>query len=290
MRSWKEFPNDPGIAQYVDCYWFLEKSEGDTGPEYPKLNPDPAAHIIIASAEQAYHYEHDKYLAAGKGSHLILPYGNTYTLDHAKPFCVLGIKLKAGALYSLPLITEHPLLNEIISLNIQQQLHISASAEAALITFSTAEATDKNNDDRGERLRDQLDALLQPLITLAKEDKHSALVRKILNLFEHTDLADMALSDVGNKVACSQRTVERSFSKVTGFTLKQYHSMQRLETMLEYLHKLSSQDINWSDIALDFGFSDQPHLIRYLKSTMGSTPGQYAEARNLAIDVYGNFE
>lgn len=279
MKNWKVSPKDPAIAQYIDCYWFLEKSQGDIGPEHPKLNPDPAAHIIIASSEQPYHYEYDDYLATGVGSHLILPYGKTYTLNHSKPFSVIGIKLKAGALYSLSLTPSHPLLDEVIQFNLQQQLRLSASTEASLLS-----------DYEDESLGDQLDTLLQPLVASAKEDKHSALVRKALALFQSTALADIVLSDIGNQLGCSQRTIERSFSKVTGFTLKQYHSMLRLETMLEHLHKLPSQDINWTDIALDFGFSDQPHLIRYVKSTMGSTPGQYAEARDLAIDAYGNFE
>lgn len=279
MKNWKIQPNDSVIAQYVDCYWFLEKILEDTGVEAPKLNPDPAAHIIIASAEQPFHYEYDDYLATGKGSHLILPYGKTYTLDHSQPFRIIGIKLKVGALYSLPLAPSHPLLDEVLEVNIQQQLRISTEAEASL---------SRHQED--ESLRDQLDLLLQPLIALAKENKHSAVVRKTLALFHKTSLVDVALSDIGHKMGCSQRTIERSFSQVTGFTLKQYLSMRRLEAMLEYLHKISSQDINWSEIALDFGFSDQPHLIRYLKSTMGSTPGQYAEARDLAIDVYGNFE
>lgn len=286
MKNWKIETKDPAIAQYVECYWYLEKSQDDAGPEHPKLNPDPAAHIIIASAEQPYHYEYDDYLATGTGSHLILPYGKTYTLDHSEPFSVIGIKLKAGVLYSLPLASNHPLLDEIIQLNLRQQLRISASTEAALISSSVGESTGENP----ESLRGQLDALLQPLIALAQEDKHSALVRKALALFQKTALTDIALSDIGNNLSCSQRTIERSFSKVTGFTLKQYHTMLRLEAMLEYLYKLPNADINWTDIALDFGFSDQPHLIRYVNSTMGTTPGQYAEARDLAIDAYGNFE
>jgi AraC-like DNA-binding protein len=274
MKNWKISPKNPAIAQYIDCYWFLEKSQGDAGPEHPKLNPDPAAHIIIASADQPYHYEYENYLATGAGSHLILPYGKTYTLDHSQPFTVIGIKLKVGTLYSLPLAPSHPLLDEIIQLNLQQQLSLPASAEAALITSSTEKNGGESASENPERFREQFDGLLQPLIAVAKEDKHSALVRKILALFQQVDLADITLSDIGNKLGCSQRTIERSFSKVTGFTLKQYHTMQRLEAMLEHLHKLPSQDINWTDIALSFGFSDQPHLIRYVKSTMGSTPGQ----------------
>jgi AraC-like DNA-binding protein len=281
MKSWKIAVKESSIAEYIDCYWFLDKTAQDVGPEYPKLNPDPAAHIIIANAQQPFHYEYDDYLAKGKGSHLILPYGKTYTLDHSQPFTVLGIKLKVGALYSLPLTDTHPLLNEVVLLDIQQRLHISSSDEIDLLN-----RTGKCSNE----FRDKLDALLQPFIALAKQDKHYGLVRKIISLFDSTGLLDVALSDIGAQLGYSQRTIERSFSKVTGFTLKQYHTMQRLEAMLGHLHSLPTRDINWTDIALSFGFSDQPHLIRYLKGTMGSTPGQYAEARDLAIDAYGNFE
>lgn len=281
MRSWKISPLDAVVAQTIDCYWFLEKTSEDTGVSYPKLNPDPAAHLILSCAQQPFHYEHGDYLAAGTGSHLILPYKNTYTLDHSQPFRVLGIKLKVGALYSLPLTPTHPLLDKVIPLDIQNQLLISPGNEASLF----------NQDiENPEAYRDILDRLLQPLIAQVKEDKHNNLVRKVLALFTKDNLIELALAQVGDKLGCSQRTIERSFVKVTGLTLKQYHSMQRLEAMLDYLHHLPDNNLNWSEIALTFGFSDQPHLIRYLKGTLGSTPGQYAEARNLTIDAYGNFE
>ncbi len=121
---------------------------------------------------------------------------------------------------------------------------------------------------------------------MLKENRHSTLVRKALELLD----ADTAISHLGNELNCSQRTVERSFNRVTGFTLKQYHSMQRLESLLDYVYKLNASEIDWADIAYQFQFSDQPHLIRYLKTTLGATPGEYTKERNLAIDSYGNFE
>ncbi|MGF1755689.1 helix-turn-helix domain-containing protein, partial [Vibrio makurazakiensis] len=45
--------------------------------------------------------------------------------------------------------------------------------------------------------------------------------------------------------------------------------------------------IDWASVALQFGFSDQPHLVRYLKSQLGLTPNTYAKERGLTIDVYG---
>ncbi len=98
------------------------------------------------------------------------------------------------------------------------------------------------------------------------------------------------ICNIGSALHCSQRTIERSFMKVTGFTLKQCHSMNRLEAILEYLYQLDSLKINWVDIATNFNFSDQPHLIRYLKSLIGLTPGEYSRKRDFTIDVYGDFK
>lgn len=289
MRNWKISPKDSSVAQYIDCYWLLEKSPGDAGPQFPKLNPDPAAHLIIANIQQPYCYAQDSYSASGSGSHLILPYRKTYTLDHSQPFIALGIKLKVGALYSIPLSPTHPLLDEVIPLDIKNQLHISPANEAILLTQGVNQGLNQSTEE-AEVYRDTLDILLQPLISRVKEDKHSSLVRKILGVFSDMAQTDIALANIGDKLGCSQRTIERSFSKVTGMTLKQYQSMQRLEAMLDHLHKLAASEINWTRVALTFGFSDQPHLIRYLKTTLGSTPGKYAEQRDLAIDTYGNFE
>ena len=43
-------------------------------------------------------------------------------------------------------------------------------------------------------------------------------------------------------------------------------------------------------MAYQFGFSDQPHLIRYLKKQIGLAPKAYANERGFTIDVYGGVE
>ncbi len=65
------------------------------------MNPDPTAHFIIAANHQQYHYEHDSSIQNGSGCHWIFPYRQSFVMDHAKPFCIIGIKFKVGALYAL---------------------------------------------------------------------------------------------------------------------------------------------------------------------------------------------
>lgn len=276
MRNWKISPRNSTVAKYIDCYWFLEKSQTDLGPEHPKLNPDPAGHLILARSQQRYLYKHECGSTVGHGSHLILPHCKTVLMDHSCPFLILGIKFQVGALYSLQFPTPQPILDHVISIDVEKRFQLKTFNEEKILTQTMGQS---------ELCRDVLDKLLIPFLSEHHEDTRSELVRKALAIISGTPLSKM-----GAELGCSQRSIERSFLRVTGLTLKQYYSMERLEAMLNYLHKLDATEIQWADIAMQFGFSDQPHLVRYLKNSIGSTPGNYARQRDLAIDVYGNFE
>ncbi|MGP1782604.1 AraC family transcriptional regulator, partial [Shewanella frigidimarina] len=54
-----------------------------------------------------------------------------------------------------------------------------------------------------------------------------------------------------------------------------------------YQHPLNP---DWAALADQYGFSDQPHLIRQMKKILGVTPAGYISARDLVIDIYGDFE
>ena len=276
MRSWKLFPKESSVAKYVDCYWFLEKKQEDVSFERPKLNPDPAAHLILAETQQRYRYSQGTNSFEGHGNHLMFPHCKTIEIDHSKPFLVLGIKFHIGALYSLKFFAHQEVLDQVIDIDIRR-----------LFQSDLFVATDVLSDaiNTPQICCDKLDNFIKPQLLECHEDKHSELVRRSLKLLSNTSICN-----IGAALHCSQRTIERSFLKVTGFTLKQCHSMNRLESILEYLYLLDSKRIDWADIAANFQFSDQPHLIRYLKSTIGVTPGEYARQRDLAIDIYGNFE
>lgn len=277
MKNWKISPENAIVSKYIDCYWFLEKTQGDLSPAYPKLNPDPAGHFILASPEQKYQYQREAEVSSGYGSHLILPNSKMITLDHSQPFLILGVKFRVGALYAIKVPTlSSVFVDQAVGLRLADLFRLDDVNQEQVLLQNIA---------KPELCRDILDNLLMPFLAKVHEDRHSLLVRKVLEAF-----LDTPLSEIGAKLGISQRTIERSFCRVTGFTLKQHASIERLEKLLDYLHKRDAIDIDWSDIAFQFGFSDQPHLIRYLKSTIGRTPTHYAQSRDLTIDAYGNFE
>ncbi len=274
MIHWLKPPKISEVAKYIECYWFIEKRPDGKSFDYPKLNPDPSAHLIISPSQQSYHYDMSLGTTHGKGSHWLLPHQQTFQLDHSKPFVHLGVKFHAGALYSLrPFSGQQPILDSVEEVQLDTLFTTLVEGEQPLIELA------RNNPDL---CRETLDSLFLPLALNSHEDQHSLITRKALQV-----LNSGTISELGHQLFCSQRTLERSFNRVTGLTLKQCQSMNKLETMLEYLYQRGSDEIDWVEIAFQFGFSDQPHLIRYLKKQIGLTPKSYEKERGLTIDVYG---
>lgn len=144
--------------------------------------------------------------------------------------------------------------------------------------------------DKPKDIAKKLDALIRTIasegvVPNTSNENHYSLVRKAL-----CHLEGHGSDELEKQLSCSRRTLERAVMKVTGLTIKQHEIMKRLDLLFTYLYKHADKTLNWVDIALKFGFSDQPHLIRELKKYIGATPGSYLNTRNLIIDIYGDFE
>jgi len=276
MKNWKIVPYNSTVARFVQCYWFLEKEPHDGGNHYPKLNPDPSGTLILSPSNQPYLYKNLLNSFKGVGNHWIFPNSQMLELDHSNPFTIIGIKFHIGALYSLDIPPKRPVIDEIHSADVVTMLKVEQFNEGKLIQLAQINPQD---------CIEALDDLLFNWLSKFKLNKHSELCRRAVPLLNNSVIAKL-----GGELHCSQRTVERIFSRATGFTLKQCQSMNKLEKMLEHLSQLDEAAIDWLRIVDEFDFSDQPHLIRYLKSFIGLTPNEYANERHLTIDIYGNFE
>ncbi|RVU83343.1 AraC family transcriptional regulator [Leucothrix sargassi] len=276
MKSWKLSPKIEDVAKYVECYWFLEKEQHDQSFNYPKLNPDPCSHLIVSNLNSKHEYNHSAKTQNVSGSHWIFPHLKTFTMDHSAPFRIIGVKFKTGALYSLEINDFSSKLDKIERIDLNHLIGSKVFNADQLLVNAT---------EQKKQVCGFLDEMLLPWLSGFHEDKHSHLVRQVMLLLGNTPIAE-----IGGILHRSQRTIERSFAKVTGLSMKQTQSMIHLEEILNYLYQLNKEDINWADVANKFGFSDQPHLIRHLKSSIGKTPSHYAKDRDLTIDIYGNFE
>ncbi len=173
MKSWKLLPKIEDIAKYVECYWFLEKELHDQSFNYPKLNPDPSSHLIIANLNHAYEYTHGSISQNVIGGHWIFPHLKTFTMDHSNPFKIIGIKFKVGAFYSLNL---HNFISNLDKIEMVDVNHLigSGSVDPRQLLI--------NAPEHESQVCNLLDETLLPWLLDSHEDKHSYLVRQILLL------------------------------------------------------------------------------------------------------------
>lgn len=74
----------------------------------------------------------------------------------------------------------------------------------------------------------------------------------------------------GRPRAISPRSMQRHFLSVLGMTPKQFAQIKRACRAVDLLR----QGLAPAAVAVETGYSDQPHLTRSLKAIMGRTPGE----------------
>ena len=87
-------------------------------------------------------------------------------------------------------------------------------------------------------------------------------------------LKRISVSDVMAEAALSRRLLERRFKSVTGKTLYEYITDQKLKHFAEQLEETDEQVIN---IALSMGENDTKSISRRFKQLYGCTPVEWRE-------------
>lgn len=81
---------------------------------------------------------------------------------------------------------------------------------------------------------------------------------------------------LATELSIGRRTLERIFQRAIGIPPKQFAGILRTQHFLKALHTTGSL----TQLAYEFGFYDQSHLIRDFKTKTGITPGRYFAARD----------
>lgn len=72
----------------------------------------------------------------------------------------------------------------------------------------------------------------------------------------------------------SARQLERKFARDLGVSIKTFARVVRFQRASEYAEACRGS-VDWARLAGDFGYSDQPHLVREFRALSGLTPGDY---------------
>lgn len=102
--------------------------------------------------------------------------------------------------------------------------------------------------------------------------KTSRLTRMIIQQALH-HRGDIRIQQLEDLSGYTSRTLHRQFSQDTGMSPKTFFRIIRCQAALDTLN--TQQDVSFSQLALDLGFSDQSHFLRDFKKLVSTTPCDY---------------
>jgi len=171
---------------------------------------------------------------------------------------------KKGSYASIQIIFKPPALSTLLGLN------------ASALTNGFAELNEFSNEDLNLQLmeasNEQKQIVLLTNFLLAKLKQmpsKDALVEESLRLI-HQNIASIAVKDLLNHLAISERQFERRFSQTVGITPQAYIRVKRFNEALRLMK--ARQYARLTDIAYALHFHDQSHFIRDIKALSGLTP------------------
>lgn len=108
---------------------------------------------------------------------------------------------------------------------------------------------------------------------LAQNDAPDSIIAGSLGLLRADD--SLSIPDLADKLAISQRQLERLYQVHVGISPKQYTQLLRVETARLTLKQVN--DLSNTRLAVDLGFYDQAHFIRQFRAVIGMTPYRYMQ-------------
>lgn len=254
----------PPLARFVENLWYYRDLEVNHTKE--RLLPDGAMELIIdltESPKRLYdsrdtrRYTHVRrgwisgmhresiVIGAEPGSSMI---GARFRTGGAAPFFGFPLSELRGAVVELDLIWKR----EILAL--RERLLAVAGAEARFAVFERfllAKAAWRLEPDRA------VEAALGRLRTWPV----------------------MSLKGLAADLGLSQKQMISRFDARVGLTPKLVSRLFRFQKAVLAVHRAGSAQVDWSDLALDCGYYDQPHFIHEFQEFAGVTPSVYAAGR-----------
>lgn len=258
MINYKYTPK--GILEpYIKCIWYGRDYSPSSKKE--RVLPNGASQLIInLGGERFRHFEgtdnneereYDSTIIAGIHT-------NNIFLDSYSRLSTMNVVLRPGALSALFDIPAHAFKNQIIALDTIAGSGISTLRDKLIETTTPEEKFGLLETF----LLSQLDRSFQP---------NPALIFSINQLKNKHGAPSIA--EIRDKVGYSHRRFSELFKRLAGIPPKQYARICRFQHVLGSIRGMKVPD--WSSIAIDSGYYDQPHFIHEFKSFSGLSPTEY---------------
>jgi AraC-like DNA-binding protein len=252
--GYMEHAPPPDLAEYVSCFWtnLAVNSDGQSPRTEHRVLPDGCVDILIAFANGTEVTE-----ATGVGS-MTRP----LIITGAPPRLYIGARFNPGYAFAALGIPASELTDDNVEYS-----RLARDAGSELDALSRA----STNDDR-----------LQAVIRLVQRRLFArpvvpASVRAAVRRMTSTH-GNLRVANLASEIGISRQQLARQFATHVGVTPKTLARVMRARTALaraDAARAAYPRIVDWSAIAYDLGYYDQPHFIDDFKALTGVTPARW---------------
>ncbi|WP_078578303.1 AraC family transcriptional regulator [Salipaludibacillus agaradhaerens] len=256
VSSYTEIAPSEALRPYVSCYWYSEP-EGDNDNSrlqiaskttVDRVIPDGCCDILFEHhiADNAYYVRYCGLMER--------PFVISYSMDNrVRRF---GIRFFPGGAYGVIQTPLSCLKNQLCELDALLPRSESTAAEQLFAEESLV-----------GKVR-FAEAFLLSLLSWERMRTDNTMKSVLHHIFRSRGSAQ--IQSIAKKEVISTRQLNRKFQNWIGVTPKRFSEIVRFQAMVHYMQ--TSPSIDWSALALVYGFFDQPHMIRDFKRYYGISP------------------
>jgi AraC-like DNA-binding protein len=264
--KYREFEPHASLRKHVKCFWILER---EYTAEHPAEDVTPDGFIeLILNLGTPYRLHSDD------GSDREMPRAILMGLQ-SRPLrflCAGTVRLVAARFFawgSLPLLADRAHgVKELTTALGREWDDMAARIEPAVNACDYAGAVAAVEDH-----------LIEKLLTATVDHRKIQAAAQMLHLRK----GQFRITELAEQCSLSTRQLQRQFQDVIGVTPKALARVIRFEEIRKRLMHDPNQSL--TDLAYEFGYTDQAHFIRDFKDLADRTPGEFAREMRDMQDI-----
>ena len=262
MTNYPQIAPVSKLAADVSCFWSLEQDQESYNRK--EVLPDSYSEVVISVGARLMLETENGLLELPRA--FVNPIQNKPLRFRAAGYCqVISMKLYPWAVKPILNIESHPSSVHVIGLDAEWQ-HFANDLTQIVAHRGYGEA---------------IDSFQEYVCKIAYRDKHDVTSIRMAGQLMRRLQGQIRMTDLAAQSYLSSSQFERRFKHYTAVSPKTYARIIRFEAVRAALILEPSNRL--ADLANDYGYSDQAHLIREFKSFTDCTPGNFAA---LAVNYF----
>lgn len=249
---YREYVPGKWLEPYVACYWTVDFHCFDSGKLH-RIIPDGCVDIIFDLRAPSF----------SKGA-IVTGLMTTFeTMNLTQNYSLFGIRFfadKARRLFQYP-------VSEMIGYRVFLEDIWGKEAEYV--------AEEVQSANEVSEIIERVEAIL--LRRLHRGESESEQLLQSGMQIMYVGQGNLSIRALADKLSYSERHVRRMFQRELGISPKELLGIIQFQSLLQELNKNSAA--SFADIAVKYGYYDQPHLIRNFKRYYGLAPNQVFKSK-----------